>query len=83
VPVSFGPVRGFLLRWDAPLLAEWHRRGARFTDFPAFLDAYIAQMGTRPDEEVRQAYRKFRNFYFAHVSDPAREDRFLARLGGR
>jgi hypothetical protein len=80
VPIGFGPVKGLLLHWDPPVLAEWKRRGAVFTDFPAWLDGYIARMSIAPDERVRDDYEKFRHFYFQHVSDPARERLFRARL---
>ena len=81
VPIRFGPVAGFLLRWDPALVGEWRRRGARVPDFPAFLDRYADEMAGRSDEVVRRDYAKFRNFYFAHAADPAREERFRTRLG--
>ncbi len=81
VPVRFGPVGAFLLRWDPVLLAEWKRRGAVFPDFPAWLDGYVAAMGARPDDRVREDYEKFRHFYFLQVSDPERERPFRSRLG--
>jgi hypothetical protein len=80
VPIGFGPVKGLLLHWDPPVLAEWKRRGAVFADFPAWLDGYTARMSTAPDERVRDDYEKFRHFYFQHVSDPARERLFRERL---
>lgn len=80
VPIRFGPVPAFLLRWDAPLVGEWRRRGARVPDFPAFLDRYADEMGGKSDETVKRDYGRFRNFYFAHVADPAREERFRKRL---
>ncbi len=81
VPVRFGPVGAFLLRWDPALVAEWRRRGARIPDFPAWLDRYLAEMDSKGDAAVRNDYARFRNFYFAHVSDPVREERFKRRLG--
>jgi hypothetical protein len=83
VPVRFGPVGAFLLRWDPKLVAEWARRGARVPDFPAWLDRYAAGMDGLPDDTVRRDYARFRNFYFSQVSDPAREGRFRRRLGER
>lgn len=80
VPIGFGRVKGFLLHWDPLVLAEWKRRGAAFPDFPAWLDGYIARMPTELDETVKIDYERFRHFYFQHVSDPARELPFRARL---
>ncbi len=81
VPIRFGPVGGFLLHWDPVVLAEWKRRGAVFPEFPAWLDGYLDRMDGIPDDVLRQDYERFRHFYFLHVSDPARENRFKRRLG--
>jgi hypothetical protein len=61
-------------------MAELVRRGAKVQDFPERLDAYLRDVENVPAERVRQDYERFRRFYFAHVSDPERESRFLARI---
>lgn len=81
VIVTFEPgVYGQLLHWDPALMAELVRRGAKVQDFPERLDAYLRDVENVPAERVRQDYERFRRFYFAHVSDPERESRFLARI---
>jgi hypothetical protein len=81
VAIAFAGVPGRIVHWDAELLAEMERRGARIENFPQELDRYIAGMDRRPDAELREDYAKFRRFYFAWVKDAEREAPFLARLG--
>jgi hypothetical protein len=69
-----------LVTWDPKLVADLERRGARCPDFPAVLDFYIARMAALPDEQVAADYARVRRFYFAQVSDRAREHSFRARL---
>ncbi len=79
--IHFDGVRGRILHWDPDLMARLRERGARFRDFPADLDRYVEGMSERTTAEVARDYEKFRNFYFAHVDDPAHEAPFRARLG--
>jgi len=79
--VHLGGLDGWVLWWDPPVMEALARRGARFADFPAYLDGYSERMPAMDDARVRADYVRFRRFYFDHVSDPERERPFLARLG--
>lgn len=83
VPITFGNVRGRLLRWDPEIVADLVGRGARVGDFPSALDLYISTIRERPDDEVRRDYRLYRRFYFDHVPDAPRLEAFERRLGLR
>jgi hypothetical protein len=83
VPISLGGDTCCLLRWEPELLSALKARGARFPDFPAFLDEYIANMASLPDSVVRRDFEKMNCFYFRRVGDPARLNAIRARLGRR
>ena len=78
--ISFDGVRGYILRWDGPLLAELRKRGAVFEDFPTDLDSLIEQLPELEGEQVGELYESLRLFYFDHHSDPEREAAFVERL---
>ena len=78
--IDLDGVSGRILHWDPALLAELRSRGAVFQDLPADLDRYLATADERDWEVVAHDYARFRRFYFAHVSDPARERLFWRRL---
>jgi len=83
VPISLGGDTCCLLRWEPELLSALKGRGARFPDFPAFLDAYIANMASLPDSVVRGDFEKMKRFYFRSVRDPDRANALHSRLRGR
>jgi hypothetical protein len=78
--IWFDDVPGSIVHWNPAILAEMRLRGARFTDFPFYLDQYVAALDSLPEDSVRSDYLRFRTFYFQHVNDPLREAPFLARL---
>ncbi len=80
VPIAFDNVPGRLLTWDPLMLHDLAQRGARFPDFPALLDRYLASLDRVPDQQLGSDYPKLKRFYFEHVQDPAREAPLLARL---
>jgi arabinofuranosyltransferase len=81
-PIDFGEgVSGYLLHWDPDLLAALRARGARFQDFPAYLDRYLADLDSLPPEQVKADLARFRHFYFQLVSDGAREQPLVRRSG--
>jgi hypothetical protein len=80
--VHLGRLDGWILWWDPEIMAALAGRGARFADFPAYLDGYLDRMPELDDARVASDYVRFRRFYFDHVSDPRRERPFLARLTG-
>lgn len=83
VPVQiaqFDSAKAFILTWDPPLMRELARRGARFADFEAELDAYLADVDRMPDTDVRATYEHVKRAYFDATPDSAREAIFLARL---
>jgi len=75
-----GPMRGRLLHWDPALMAELERRGATFTRYPEYLDDYLARIEQIPTEQVEADFDRFRLFYFEHVDDSIREQRFRAHM---
>jgi hypothetical protein len=56
------------------------RPGVRFVAFDGWLDEYLRTIDARPRAELAADYAAFREYYFAHNADPARERRFLERL---
>lgn len=80
VAVRFDDVLGYCLHWDAPLMRELSRRGARAPSFEAQLDQHIRRLPELTDLEVRRLYAKLELFYFAHNDDAARRAPFIERL---
>lgn len=81
VLVRFDPdVWGQVLHWDPELMAALAGRGVPIPDFPSYLQGYVDRLDQLPTEEVEDAFRKFRLFYFDHVQDPEREAAFRRRL---
>ncbi|MFQ5739719.1 MAG: hypothetical protein ACE5JX_11970 [Acidobacteriota bacterium] len=74
--IELEDIEGLILHWDADLMAQLKRRGARFGDFPSELDRYLEQAGDLPSAQVRQDFLKFKHFYFDWTQDPAREAAF-------
>jgi len=80
---SAGQGRAEIITYDRALMNHLRATAAdavNFTDFEAYLDQYLATLNSRSRADVERDYQKFRNFYFAHESDPAREQQFLAFL---
>jgi arabinofuranosyltransferase len=85
VEIRLGMVQGFVLRWDAPLMAELKRRGAVFPDYPAEIDHYVENAFHCPADEIAADFARFRRFYFDDNPDPKREALFnelIGRVGG-
>ncbi len=78
--IDLGPVRGRLITYDRALLGALAARGARFTDFEALLDGYIAEIDEVPLGDLAADYAAFKGYYFDHNDDPNREAPFLERL---
>jgi hypothetical protein len=76
IPIEFGRVTGYMVHWDAPLLAALAKRGARFTDFPKALDARQAAFERLPADSLAMEYARLKAFYFDGVQDSVREARF-------
>jgi hypothetical protein len=76
VQILFDRVPGYMVHWDPPLLAELAKRGARFVDFPAELDARRADYARLPSDSLRIEYTRLKAFYFDSVPDSTRESRF-------
>jgi hypothetical protein len=86
VPLVTGRIEGApvtLLNWRPQVVDSLRARGAGIADFRLVLDQLIARLPELGDADVRTVYEKTRRFYFANVSDPAREAPFLARLKQR
>lgn len=78
-------VQAELISYDRDLIAALSRRmGGQFhyIDFEGYLDEYIAEDLNRKDKmEVLRDYSEFKQFYFMHNRDPAREGAFHKVLG--
>jgi hypothetical protein len=75
-------IKPYLIHWDPALMALLRSRGARFEDFPTYLDGYLASVDRIPPATVRADLARFRRFYFQWVADPQRE-RALERAAAR
>jgi len=79
--IDFGVgVTGRILTYRREVMEVLARRGARFVDFPSFLDDYLAEVDEMPVEKVRSEYASFRSYYFRHNDDLVRAALFEARL---
>ena len=76
VQIEFDRVPGYMVHWDPPLLAELAKRGARFVDIPAALDARSEDYARLPADSLRMEYTRLKAFYFDSVPDSMRESRF-------
>lgn len=81
IDLRYGTTKATLLTWDPDVMRAFRKRGARFEDFPATLDRFIAKMPEYSDSAVADMYMRAKRFYFAEVDDPRREAPFLRRLG--
>lgn len=83
--LDFPVVPARLVTWDRELMAELRRRdpNIRCVDFEQELDAYLAQLDTRPRADVERDYAAFRAFYFDHNDDAPRKARFEEWLARR
>lgn len=70
----------FVLTWDPPLMQALQERGVEVPDFLGDLDRIISKLDGLSDTEAADLYGRYTYFYFAHVSDPEREDAFKHRL---
>lgn len=78
--ITLDGLSGYILHWDPAIMSALRQRGARFDDFPAYLDQVIAKLPSTSDERIAQWYPQLRLFYFEQVKDPTREEPFLRRL---
>jgi hypothetical protein len=69
-------IKPYLIQWDPALMALLRSRGARFNDFPAYLDGYLANVDRLPPATIKADLARFTRFYFPWVSDPRREEAF-------
>ncbi|MFB3909736.1 MAG: hypothetical protein ACE15D_15175 [Candidatus Eisenbacteria bacterium] len=79
--VGMDAVRAEIFTYDAALFARLRERfpdAVSIPDFEGYLDGWLATIDGRPRNEVRREYEDFRDFYFMHNEDPAREQRVLA-----
>jgi hypothetical protein len=76
------PVWGTIITYQADMMRALRGQpGVRFVDFEDYLDRYLQALDGKSAEEVKRDYDAFRVFYFDYNDDPAREQRFKARLG--
>ncbi|UCD94772.1 MAG: hypothetical protein JSU69_01595 [Candidatus Zixiibacteriota bacterium] len=79
--ITFGDYRAFVFIYENEVMEKLKQYDdVKFTDFPEFLDEYIAEMADYPDAKVREDYNFFRFYYFAHNRDPERERPFHERM---
>ncbi len=82
-PVQFDDLPGLILHWDEEIMVELKARGARFEDFPSFLDRYLQEADSLSSTRIRQDFENFTNFYFDHNDDPQRLGAFREILSVR
>jgi hypothetical protein len=71
--LALGPVRLAILRYERPVMELLRsRRGARFIDFPQYLDRYLATLPGRGQRQVERDLEEFRRYYFDWNADPER-----------
>lgn len=78
------PVRAEILRYDRTLMRQLRARypaEISFTEFEAYLDAWIAGLPGLPADQARREYAEFKEYYFAGNQDPRRDGRILSSLG--
>jgi hypothetical protein len=78
--IGFDGVTGWILRWDPEIMRALRERGAVFEDFPGDLDRFLAGIDSLSEDQVAEAYRMLKLFYFDSTDDAPRETPFLARL---
>jgi hypothetical protein len=81
--IGGGSVRAEMFVYDRELMRHLRTRfpnDVQFIDFEEYLDSYIRTLSRKPPDVVRADYERFRSFYFAKNSDPAREAHFLEYL---
>lgn len=81
--VRFGRVQGRIICYERDVMEALGARGAEFVDFPAWLDRYLETAHELEPVQLQRDYDAFRDYYFRHNHDPARERRFEALLDGR
>jgi hypothetical protein len=78
-----GWVKATMLTYQARVMEKLRgRQGVRFTPFPDYLDAYIAELPKKDRDQVRLDYSAFQRFYFDHNDDTGRQrafERYLSR----
>ena len=80
--ISFGEVRGSIAVYDRNLMNQLKKYSQiKFMDFENFLDEYIKQIHTLSRSDLSDDYAFFKNFYFNHNPDPARQNVFVSILG--
>jgi hypothetical protein len=80
--ISFGEVKGGIYVYNRDLMRKLKAYPeVRFVDFEQFLDEYIKQIGTASRSDILTDYQFFKEYYFDHNSDPARQEVFVRALG--
>jgi hypothetical protein len=80
VDIEMGGVRGRVLTWDSAVLDSVRHRGATIQDFPAELDALLAEPS--PEHGMLEWFReeKLERFYFRDSPDPERQALLRRRI---
>ena len=73
VPISFDDVQGYMVYWHPALLAQLSARGARYVDFPRWLDTHVGALASLSAENRRAQYAHLRAFYFDVAADSVRQ----------
>jgi hypothetical protein len=77
--IEFGDLLGEVVVYDRALMDRLRGCGnVRFTDFPAYFDAWLDGAAALDPERLRRDADGFRQYYFDHNSDPERAARLRA-----
>ncbi len=67
--LQFDSIEGAIISYDAKVLGPMREKGAKFVDFPAFLDEYLGSISTKNKAQIESDYHIFNRYYFQHNED--------------
>ncbi len=74
--IAFDDVPGYMIHWNGPLLAQLGQRGARYVDFPRWLDENSPSLAALTATNRQAQYDHVRAFYFDFARDSLRQARW-------
>jgi len=79
--ISFSGLHSYIVVYENRVMdALKAHPDVQFVDFPAFLDQYMDQIGSVPDDRLRADLHFFKTYYFDYNHDPERVAALLHKL---
>jgi hypothetical protein len=79
--ITFNGVEATIIVYENDVMEKMKKyEEVIFIDFPAFLDDYIKKIEQLGEEQVKEDYSDFKEYYFDHNDDMERESYFIRRL---